>query len=168
MGETDGQPKDPIFTYNLYRILKNFRNAAKIAVTIASTEQQNGQYKKAHQILVQSYQDIKKANVPIPLELQKKLSILHSYIIVNNIVSKQDQPIDTALLWNKISKNILQFPKHASSILTKCVYASMRADLKGLAYSWAIVVFRPEYKNGVIIVLFRFLTKLLIKLKKLL
>lgn len=39
MGETDGQPKDPIFTYNLYRILKNFRNAAKIAVTIASTEQ---------------------------------------------------------------------------------------------------------------------------------
>jgi hypothetical protein len=44
----------------------------------------------------------------------------------------------------------------------------MRADLKGLAYSWAIVVFRPEYKNGVIFVLFRFLTKLLIKLKKLL
>lgn len=93
--------------------------------------------------MVQSYQDIKKANVPIPLELEKKLSILHSYVIVNSIVSKLDQPVDTALLWNKISKNILQFPKHASNILTKCVYAAMRADLKGLAYSWAIVVFRP-------------------------
>ena len=39
MGETDGQPKDPIYTYKLYRILENFRNAAKIAVTIASQEQ---------------------------------------------------------------------------------------------------------------------------------
>lgn len=36
MGETDGQPKDPIHTYKLYRILKNYKNAAKIAVTIAS------------------------------------------------------------------------------------------------------------------------------------
>lgn len=36
MGEADGQPKDPIYTYRLYRILKNYRNAAKIAVTIAS------------------------------------------------------------------------------------------------------------------------------------
>ena len=36
MGEADGSPKDPIFTYRLYRILKNYRNAAKIAVTIAS------------------------------------------------------------------------------------------------------------------------------------
>lgn len=36
MGESDGQPKDPIFTYKLYRLLKNYRNAAKIAVTIAS------------------------------------------------------------------------------------------------------------------------------------
>lgn len=36
MGETDGQPKDPIHTYKLYRILKKFREAAKIAVTIAS------------------------------------------------------------------------------------------------------------------------------------
>ena len=39
MGETDGQPKDPIYTYRLYRLLKDFRKAAKIAVTIASQEQ---------------------------------------------------------------------------------------------------------------------------------
>ena len=48
MGETDGQPKDPIYTYKLYRILKNYRNAAKIAVTIASQEQEAGNYKNAH------------------------------------------------------------------------------------------------------------------------
>jgi|JI9StandDraft_1071089.scaffolds.fasta_scaffold208260_3 WD repeat-containing protein 19 len=39
MGETDEQPKDPIHTYRLYRILGNYKNAAKIAVTIASQEQ---------------------------------------------------------------------------------------------------------------------------------
>lgn len=48
MGEIDGKPKDPIYTYKLYRILKNYRNAAKIAVTIASQEQENGNYKNAH------------------------------------------------------------------------------------------------------------------------
>ncbi len=69
MGEADGQPKDPIHTYKLYRILKNYRNAAKIAVTIASEKQEEGAYKEAHDILFQSYQDIKKSNVPVPLEL---------------------------------------------------------------------------------------------------
>jgi WD repeat-containing protein 19 len=149
MGETDGQPKDPIFTYRLYRILKNFRNAAKIAVTIASQEQENGNYKGAHDILFQSYQDIKKANVPIPLELEKKLSILHSYIIAMKRVSKMDAHVDTALLLDKVSKNIIQFPAHASIILTTTIVKAMRADLKGLAYNWAIVVFRPEYKAQV-------------------
>lgn len=87
-------------------------------------------------------------------------------MIVNSTVSKLDQPIETALLWNKISKNILQFPKSAGNILTKCVYASMRADLKGLAYSWAIVAFRPEYKNQVFSYLYRFLKKQWIRLRK--
>ena len=151
MGEADGQPKDPIYTYRLYRILKNFRNAAKIAVTIASQEQQNGNYKGAHDILFQSYQDIKKANVPIPLQLEKKLSILHSYIIAIKRVSKTEQHTDTALLLNKVSKNIMQFPAHAANILTTTVVKAMRAELKGLAYTWAIVVFRPEYKSQVML-----------------
>ena len=67
MGQTDGQPKDPIYTYRLYRILKNYKNAAKIAVTIASQEQESGNYPNAHEILFQSYQDIKKANVAVPM-----------------------------------------------------------------------------------------------------
>jgi WD repeat-containing protein 19 len=68
-----------------------------------------------------------------------------------------DQHIDTALLLHKVSKNIIQFPAHASSILTTTVVKSMRAELKGLAYTWAIVVFRPEYKDQVIFFSFRYL-----------
>lgn len=57
MGETDEQTKDPIHTYRLYRILGNFKNAAKVAVTIASQEQENGGYKNAHEILFQAFQE---------------------------------------------------------------------------------------------------------------
>ena len=56
---------------------------------------------------------------------------------------------DTALLLNKVSKNIIQFPAHSASILTTTVVKSMKAELKGLAYTWAIVAFRPEYKDQV-------------------
>ena len=60
-----------------------------------------------------------------------------------------DEHIDTALLLNKVSKYIIQFPAHAANILTTTIVKAMRADLKGLAYNWAIVVFRPEYKAQV-------------------
>lgn len=51
--------------------------------------------------------------------------------------------MDTAMLLDKVAKNILQFPVHASNILTTIVMKAMRAQLKGLAYHWAIVVMRP-------------------------
>ena len=61
-----------------------------------------------------------------------------------------DLHADTALLLNKVSKNIAQFPAHAGSILTTTVIKCMRAEMKGLAYTWAIISFRPEYKDQVI------------------
>jgi WD repeat-containing protein 19 len=61
---------------------------------------------------------------------------------------------DTALLLNKVSKNIIQFPAHAASILTTTVIKCMRADMKALAYNWALIAFRPEYKDQVIYVSF--------------
>jgi len=64
-------------------------------------------------------------------------------------VAKMDQHADTALLLNKVAKNIMQFPAHAANILTTAIVKAMRADLKGLAYTWAIVVFRPEYKSQI-------------------
>ena len=64
-----------------------------------------------------------------------------------------DEHIDTALLLNKVSKNIIQFPAHAANILTTTIVKAMRADLKGLAYNWAIIVFRPEYKAQVLLFL---------------
>jgi hypothetical protein len=36
MGEMDNYPKDPQWTYKLYRALDNLKSASKIAITIAS------------------------------------------------------------------------------------------------------------------------------------
>jgi WD repeat-containing protein 19 len=83
--------------------------------------------------------------------LEKKISILHSYIIAIKRVAKMDLHADTALLLNKVSKNIAQFPAHAASILTTTVIKCMRAEMKGLAYTWAIISFRPEYKDQVML-----------------
>lgn len=54
-----------------------------------------------------------------------------------------DEHIDTALLYDKVCKNILQFPVNPTAILTTAVIRAMKADLKALAYNWAIVAFRP-------------------------
>lgn len=87
------------------------------------------------------------------MELEKKLEILHAYVLAVRRVSKMDEHVDTAFLYDKVCKNILQFPVNPTAILTTAVVKAMKADLKSLAYNWAIVVFRPEYKSSVISVL---------------
>ena len=118
-------------------------------MALASQEQETGNYQKAHEILFQSYQNIKQVNFPIPMELEKRLEILHSYVLAVKRVSKMDEKMDTAFLFDKVCKNILQFPANPAVILTTAVVKAMKANLKSLAYNWAIVVFRPEYKNNV-------------------
>ena len=88
------------------------------------------------------------------MELEKKLSILHSYVLAVKRVSKMEEHLDTAFLYDKVCKNILQFPVNPTAILTTAVIKAMKAELKSLAYNWVIVVFRPEYKNSVILYLF--------------
>lgn len=60
-----------------------------------------------------------------------------------------DEHIDTAFLYDKVCKNILQFPVNPTAILTTAVIRAMKADLKALAYNWAIVVCRQEYKASI-------------------
>lgn len=54
-----------------------------------------------------------------------------------------DEKIDAAFLYDKVCKNILQFPVNPTAILTTAVIRAMKAELKALAYNWAIVVCRP-------------------------
>ena len=86
MGEDDyGEPKDPIYTYNvhyfmqIYRILNLYKQAAKISITIANQEQESGDYKAAHFMILETFRDMKINKIKIPNEISNKLMILHSY-----------------------------------------------------------------------------------------
>jgi hypothetical protein len=63
---------------------------------------------------------------------------------------------DAAFLYDKVCKNILQFPVNPTAILTTAVIRALKADIKALAYNWAIVVCRNEYKNNVQLYISRF------------
>lgn len=81
MGEDEyAEPKDPIYTYKIYRILNDYKQAAKISLTIANQEQESGDYKAAHLMLLETYKDMKKHNIKIPVEISNKLLIIHSYL----------------------------------------------------------------------------------------
>jgi hypothetical protein len=99
---------------------------------------------------------IKKANTPIPLELQMKLLILHSYVLVVKRIIKIEEHQDAAFLLNRVVKNLSQFPTNAVNILTTAVVESMRSELKGLAYGFAVNLVKAEYREQVHSISFRF------------
>ena len=60
MGEgPDGVPKDPKHTFKLYRAIGDTGQAIKIAMTISNQEQELGNYKYAHEILFETYRDMR-------------------------------------------------------------------------------------------------------------
>lgn len=144
----DGIPKDPIYTYQVYRSLGMLKECGKIAITIAEQDQEQGNYKTAHSMLFDTYKDLKENNLPIMWDLYMKLMILHSYIIVRRVV-KLNEHKDAARLLNRICKNISQFPAHAVNILTTAVVEATRAQLKYYAYQWSCVLVRPEYRPSI-------------------
>lgn len=78
MGETDGTPKDPLWTFNLYLELGNYRQASRIAVIIASGEQEEGLYKDAHEFLFDTYQQLRDKKLKVSQDLHDKLCLIHS------------------------------------------------------------------------------------------
>lgn len=57
----------------------------------------------------------------MPLELQMKLLILHSYVLVIKRIMPMQLHQDAAFLLNRVVKNLSQFPTHAVNILTTAV-----------------------------------------------
>jgi WD repeat-containing protein 19 len=149
MGDVDGKPKDAMYAYRLYRQLGNLKAAARIAVTIASEDQEAGRYKKAHTLLLETYQDIKKGGAAVPAELERKLLILHSYTLVVKIVIKLGEHEDAAFLLQRVCNNISQFPKNTVKILTTAFVEAQRANLKGLSYEYAVILMRSENKDEI-------------------
>ncbi len=96
-------------------------------------------------MLFETYKDMRANKINIPRDLYLKLLTLHSYVIVKKIVKLQIHE-DAAKLLNRVCKNIIQFPAHAVNILTSSVIEAAKANFKYLAFQWACVLVRPDYR----------------------
>lgn len=90
VGELDNVPKEPQWTFKLYRAIGNVSQAVKIAVNIATQEQELGNYKYAHEILLDTFKDIRNSNMRIPFELSQRLLYIHSYQLAKRLVKMND------------------------------------------------------------------------------
>lgn len=148
IGEVDNNPKEPSYLLNLQMALKNFKQVTKIALIIANGEIENANYKVAQKFLYETITTIKEQGGKIPLELNQKFCLLHSQIIVRNIIKMNDHLCASRLLI-RISKNISVFQQHAANILTTTVVECTKAKLKCESQKWALVVVKPEQKDSI-------------------
>lgn len=144
----DGLPKDPKYLFRLYMARKQYKEAAKTAIIIANEEQVNGNYRNAHDVLFGMYQELKKNQITIPLEMQNNLRLLHSYILVRLHVKRNDH-LRGARMLIRVANNISMFPSHIVPILTSTVIECQRAGLKYAAFNYAAMLMRPEYRTQI-------------------
>ncbi|XP_023331956.1 WD repeat-containing protein 19 [Eurytemora carolleeae] len=148
MGETDGVPKDAKYLFRLYMARKQYKEAAKTAVIIAREEQSAGNYRNAHDVLFNMYQELVKNRISVPWEMANNLMILHSYTLARLHVRRGDH-LRGARMLLRVANNISKFPAHAVPILTSTVIECHRSGLKNSAFTYAAVLMRPEYRKDI-------------------
>ena len=148
MGETDGNPKDAKYLFQLYIALQKFPEAARTAVIIAREEQSAGNYRIAHGVLFKMHQTLEKEGVKIPMDMWNNLMILHSYIMVKVHIKRNDH-LKAARLLVRVAENVSAFPAHVVNILTSTVIECWKAGLKNSACSYAAMLMRPEYRKDI-------------------
>lgn len=148
VGDLDGEPREAKYVFKLYRARKQYKEAAKTAVIIASDELVNGNYSVAHSVLLGMCMDLHDNGLPVTAELTSLLTLLHSYRLVRIHVKLGDH-YKAARMLLRVADNISKFPAHDVAILTSTVIECHRADLKGAAFNYAALLMRPEYKSKI-------------------
>ncbi|KAJ3283607.1 WD repeat-containing protein 19 [Borealophlyctis nickersoniae] len=148
MGETDGLPKDAKYIFKLYMSLGQYKEAARTAVIIAREEQTLGNYRAAHDLLLDNYRQLRATKEKVPSEIDRMLMLLHSYILVKTLVRAGEHEKGARMLI-RVSSNISKFPAHIVPILTSTVIECHRVGLKRSAFEYAAMLMRPEYRNQV-------------------
>lgn len=78
-------------------------------MSIAQQEQELGNYKYAHDVLLDTFKEIKASKLRIPFELNNKLMLIHSYQLGKKLV-KLGNHLGAARLLVRVCQNISQFP----------------------------------------------------------
>lgn len=145
--EKDGATKDE-FRFKLNIAMGQFMEAAKDAMEMARFEQEEGNYRVAHDKLFATYKQLETLGNKPPSELVRALMLLHSYTLVKSLIAVSDH-LAAARMLIRVARNISKFPKHVVPILTSTVIECHRAGLKKTAFEYASMLMRPEYRNQV-------------------
>uniref|UniRef100_A0A5K3EM40 WD repeat-containing protein 19 n=1 Tax=Mesocestoides corti TaxID=53468 RepID=A0A5K3EM40_MESCO len=148
MGETDGIAKDPRYLFRLYMALQQYREAARTAVIIAREEQNNGNYRNAHDLLFSMVQELRQCGIKVPAEMLDNLSLLHSYILAKLHIKTGNHLIAARLLI-RIAQNISKFPSHIVPILTSTVIECHKVNLKHTGFTYASMLLHPEHRDKI-------------------
>lgn len=145
--EVDGSAKDE-FRFKLNIAMGQFLDAARDAMEMARLEQEEGNYRVAHDKLFSTVQHLDSLNKAVPTELMRMLALLHSYTLVKSLIAVEDH-VTAARMLIRVARNISKFPKHVVPILTSTVIECHRAGLKKTSYEYASMLMRLEYRNQV-------------------
>lgn len=144
MGETDGEPKDPSYIFKLYLAMGSYEKAAKTSVIIAAKEQEMGNYKSSHKTLVEAYCILRQKNMRVPNDLRRTLMLLHSYVIVKDLLKIMKDEVTACRMLLRVARNIQKFPKHIVTILTSTVLQCVKSNFKKSAFEFACYLIQNE------------------------
>ena len=84
----------------------------------------------------------------VPAEMRTNLMLLHSYVLARLHVKKGDH-MKAARMLLRVAKSISRFPAHVVPILTSTIIECHRSGLKQSAFSYAVVLMRPEHRSSI-------------------
>lgn len=148
MGEVDGEVKDPSNIFALYMSLGAFEKASKTSVLIATKEQESGNYREAHRMLVQTVTTLQQKNTRVGNDLRRILLLVHSYLIVKHLISALGDMENATRMLLRVTRNIAKFPLHAATIITTTILQCIKGDFKASAYELACLMIQNEQWRG--------------------
>ncbi|CAG7728859.1 unnamed protein product [Allacma fusca] len=148
LGEKDSLPKDPKYLLKYYIRSGKLVEASKTALIVSREEQNGGNYKESHNVLVETCRELKNGNIRIPRDVLEALRIVHDYLLVRRHVVLQNHERAARLLI-RICDNISKFPGHAVQILTSAVVECQKAGLKANAMNACYTLMKPDYRSSI-------------------
>ncbi|KAI5082974.1 hypothetical protein GOP47_0002717 [Adiantum capillus-veneris] len=137
-----------IHFYMLHKTLGNYDEAAKLVLQLSSHEQEKGNYKRAHQLLLDFSLVLRNYGRAIPADILQSLMLLHSYVLGKIHIRLGDHSTGSRLLI-RVARSITKFPAHIVPILTSTVIECHRTGLLSTAFEFASMLMCPEYRNSI-------------------
>ena len=94
------------------------------------------------------FQELIENHMSVPAEMRTNLMLLHSYVLARLHVKRGDH-MKAARMLLRVAKNISRFPAHVVPILTSTIIECHRSGLKQSAFSYAVVLMRPEHRPSI-------------------